>query len=203
MKISLGLWVALAVPTLAAAQAPAAVPPASAQQPATSAWRAGWLSDRAPLRIGDLITIVVDEQTAASEQVSRVATGSRSQKGTIGADIDPAIRLGPIKGFSLGHDADSRDVGEARHQGGLTAVLTVRVTAVEPSGIATIDGSKRVMVDGRTQEVALKGLVRAEDVGPGNVVLSSRVAGAIVTYKGKKMAPRNGIVGGILSILWP
>lgn len=202
MKISRGLWVALAVPTLAAAQAPAAAP-ANPPTPASGATRAGWLSDRMPLRVGDLITVVVDEQTAARERVSRVATGTRSQKGTIGADIDPASRIGPAKGISLGHDGASRDVGESHHQGDLTAVLTVKVTTVDPRGVATIEGVKTVMVDGRTQEVALKGSVRAEDVTAGNVVLSSRVADAVVTYKGKKMGPRTGIVGGILAILWP
>ena len=53
------------------------------------------------------------------------------------------------------------------------------------------------------QEVSLKGAVRAEDVSTSNTVLSSRIAEALITYKGKKIGPRTGIVGRILSVLWP
>ena len=46
-------------------------------------------------------------------------------------------------------------------------------------------------------------LVRAEDVSSANMVPSSRIADAVISYKGKKIAPRSGILGKILSILWP
>ena len=39
--------------------------------------RGSWYSDRLPLDVGDVITIVVDEQTAAQERVSNVAVGNR------------------------------------------------------------------------------------------------------------------------------
>jgi len=51
--------------------------------------------------------------------------------------------------------------------------------------------------------MTLQGFVRPQDIGAGNVVCSSRLAGATVQYKGKKMGPRLGILGRIISIIWP
>jgi flagellar L-ring protein precursor FlgH len=79
----------------------------------------------------------------------------------------------------------------------------VRVTSLSPDGIARIEGSKKVTVDGRLQEISLQGYVRPQDVSSPNIVLSSRIAEAVIDYKGKKIGPRTGIVGKILSILWP
>ncbi len=204
---------ALAAATIAtnvAAQAPAArdsaaatvaaavVPKVSPPPP-----RAGWLSDRLPLRIGDLLTIVVDESAAASERVSTNATADRAQRARLNAGVDALARLGPLKDFGTGMESSSRDVGESGRRGELSAVLTVRVVDVDPSGVATIQGAKNVTVDGRAQLVEVRGLVRAEDVSSANMVPSSRIADAVISYKGKKIAPRSGILGKILSILWP
>jgi flagellar L-ring protein precursor FlgH len=168
------------------------------------ALRAAWLSDRVPLRVGDIVTVVVDEQTAAREHVSQVATGDHSLRAGLNAGITNAdARLGPNKEFGSDLRSGSRDIGDASRAGDLTAVLTVRVTAIAPNGVAQIEGSKQVSVDGRVQNVALKGYVRPEDVSSANVVRSERIADAVITYKGKKIGPRVGIAGKILAMLWP
>ena len=162
--------------------------------------RASWLSDRMPLRPGDLLTIVVDERTASRERVSKVARGDRLMRGAIRADMNASP-----KNYGLASEMDqaSHDQGEANRSGDLTAVLTVRVTAIEANGVARVQGSKKVTVDGRLQEITLAGAVRPQDVRPSRSVLSERVADAVITYKGKKIGPRSGILGGILSLLWP
>lgn len=162
--------------------------------------RASWLSDRMPLRPGDLLTVVVDEQTAARERVSRVADGNRSNRNRFNLDTG-----GDPTAFDIqsGITANSRDVGEAGRSGDLTAVLTVTVQAVEPTGALRIQGSRKVSVDGRLQTITLEGRVRGEDVDASNRVRSSRIADAVITYKGGKIGPRTGIVGKILGMLWP
>jgi flagellar L-ring protein precursor FlgH len=214
-RLLVGLVLA-AVPGLLNAQAaadstaPAATPGATAAAasggPAIAAAnpvRASWLSDRQPLRVGDLLTIVVDEQTSARERVSTKASASRSSRARLGIGVDSALRIGPSKEFSTGHEAASNDVGEAGREGDLVAVLSVRVVGLDEAGNAKIEGAKSVTVDGRAQEVKLSGLIRPDDVGSDNTVTSSRVADAVISYKGKKIGPRQGILGKILSILWP
>lgn len=165
--------------------------------------RASWLTDRLPLEPGDLLTVIVDEQTAARERVSTIASAKRSQKADLNAGVSADARLGPWKSFGTGLANDTRDVGEAGRMGGLTAVLTVRVLEVSANGVAKVSGTKKVTVDGRTQAVTLTGYVRSEDVDMRHRVPSDAIADAVIDYRGKKIGPRAGILGNILSILWP
>ncbi|HYC30816.1 MAG TPA: flagellar basal body L-ring protein FlgH [Gemmatimonadales bacterium] len=186
-----------------AANPGAATPAAGVAAPVANPLRASWLSDRQPLRVGDLLTIVVDEQTEANERTSTIATANRSHRARLGIGVDSAVRLGPSKEFAVGVEGSSRDVGDASRSGDLVAVLSVRVTGLDAAGNAKIEGAKTVSVDGRNQEVKLSGVIRPDDVAPDNTVASSRVADAVIGYKGKKIGPRQGILGKILSILWP
>ncbi len=204
---ALALVVLVAAPS-AAQEARAADPggaPADSSARATQALRsrarANWLSDRLPLTVGDLVTVVVDERTQASESVSRQATGNRS----FDANLNMALSATPKPAKALGSSFNSKsnDSGAATRRGDLVAAITVRVTEIDPGGIAHIEGQKTVNVDGRAQLVTLKGLVRSEDVDPTNHVDSERIADAVITYKGKAIAPRSGILGGILKMLWP
>jgi flagellar L-ring protein precursor FlgH len=156
-----------------------------------------------PIRVGDIVTVVVDDQTAASEHVSRVAVGNRGIKANLNPGIPSSPRLGPEKALASQLSSDSRDVGDADRSGDLTAVLSVRVVALEPNGVAHIHGGKKITVDGRLQEITVDGLVRPQDVSWDNTVLSGAIAEAVITYNGKKMAPRTGILGRFLGMLWP
>lgn len=202
MKNPLCFLLALCAPAGLAAQTPVTATDSAPPVP-PPAPRAAWFSDRLPVRVGDLVTIVVDEATTASERVSTAASADRGQRARLGAGVDEDVRLGPAMDFNTGLQSSSRDVGEAARRGQLAAVLTVRVVSIDAAGIATVEGAKKVMVDGRTQQVELKGRVRAEDISAGNLVSSSRIADAEITYSGKKIGPRTGILGKLLSIFWP
>jgi flagellar basal body L-ring protein FlgH len=165
--------------------------------------RASWLSDRLPLRVGDLVTVVVDEQTSASEHTSQIATGNRSQRADLNAGIGVDARIGPNKSFGAGMNNNSRDVGDAGRNADFTAVLTVRVVEIAPNGVAKISGGKKVTIDGRAQDVSLTGVIRTADVDARNQVRSDRIADAVLTYKGKKIAPKTGMLGSLLGMLWP
>lgn len=187
----------IVAPALLQAQA-ATVPPPTDAVPAPVG-RLSWTSDRLPLRVGDLLTIVVDENTVAAERQSNVANNTRSQN----ASLDALPAPEDLRSVGIGYDARSNQTGRVERAGSLVSVLSVRVTEIEPNGIARIEGKKIVLVDGRRQEVLLTGVVRSEDVSAGNAILSSRIADAEITYKGKKLGPSTGIFGKILGLLWP
>lgn len=199
----------LLLPLVAAGPARAAkknaAAPATAPGAAVAAPRASWLSDRMPVRVGDLLTVVVDEQTAARSRVSRTASGDRGTNADLTANVasGSAAAQNTAVRIDAGLNRDSRDAGETSRSGDLTAVLTVRVDRIEPSGIAHVTGSRKVSVDGQTQEIALEGVVRPEDITAANTVASNRVAEAVITYKGKKIGPHTGLAGKFLGMLWP
>lgn len=178
---------------------------AVAPAPVAPRGRLSWTSDRLPVRVGDLVTVTVDEQAEAREHVSKVSSGDRGMKASLKGNIDTGGAT-PSRydvGFNTGFGTKSRDVGDAQRMGGLSAVLTVRVTALESDGIARIEGHKMVTVDGRTQDVMLRGLIRTQDVLPGNTIYSSRIADAVITYKGKKISPNGSFVSKLFGMVWP
>jgi flagellar L-ring protein precursor FlgH len=147
--------------------------------------------------------VVVDERVSASERSSKTAQGERSQTADgglsgVGLGLD-ALGLD----FNTGMDRRSRDVGETNREGDLTALLGVRVVSMDANGNLQIEGQRSVEVDGRTQAITLSGVIRSEDVSASNHILSSRIADAVISYQGKSISPSSGILGKIISLLWP
>jgi flagellar L-ring protein precursor FlgH len=177
---------------------------ASAPKPAltTSATRASWLSNRPVLHVGDIVTVILDEQTNATERNSWTASANRGQAATFSAVADGKSVVGAT-GFKTGMQSSQQNRGEANRQGDLTGVLSARIVSIEANGVARIEGAKTVTIDGREQQMNLTGSIRLDDVAPSNVVHSSRIADASIQYKGKDVAPKHGIIGKIIAIIWP
>ena len=187
----------LAGPLAAQNDAPTEYAPAAA----APAPRASWLSDRRAIVVGDVLTIIVDEQTLATERNNRNATSNRGQSAGLNVATGPTPATSMA--FTTGLNQSSTQTGTTDRQGRLSATVTVRVTEVEESGALVILGSREVTVDGRKQLMTLRGVIRPEDVSPQNVVQSSRVANAAIAYSGNGLSPRRGIIGGILRMFWP
>ena len=127
-------------PPDAAAAAPDST---AAAPPARPPGRLSWLSDRLPLRVGDLLTVVVDEATAASEHVSKVATGDHSlarrperehrRRRGASAPRSPSARASRAAPATWARPAGSGD---------LTAVLTVRSPRSRATALARIEGAQ-------------------------------------------------------------
>jgi flagellar L-ring protein precursor FlgH len=219
MRIPSGAIVAIVAMTVtggaARAQAPETAPAAPAAAPdsagarpipkppaAMSSARAAWLSNRPLLRAGDIVTVILDEQTSARERTSWIASADRGQTANFNLDADGESVVGAT-GLRTGMQSNQRDQGEANRQGDLTGVLTAQIVSVAENGVARIEGSKKVTIDGRQQQMSLTGSIRLEDVAPSNVIHSSRIADATINYKGKNVSPKRGILGKILGIIWP
>jgi flagellar L-ring protein precursor FlgH len=164
--------------------------------------RASWLSDRRMFTVGDVLTIIVDEQTAASERTGRNASSSRAQSAGLNAASGTSPAIADI-GFQNSLSQASDQSGRSDREGRLSATLSVRVAEIATDGGLVILGTREVSVDGRRQQMTLRGFVRPEDVSPQNVVLSSRIADAAISYRGNGIGPRRGILGGIAAIFWP
>ena len=83
--------------------------------------------------------------------------------------------------------------------------MSVRIDSVAPNGTVRIRGSRLIEVDRGKQQVELAGWVRPNDVTPTNVVESSRIADATITYlsPGPVGKPKQGMISKVLGIVWP
>lgn len=141
---------------------------------------------------GDLLTIVVSEDA----QGKKAATTTGDRESSVSASVDDffGIPKSAVKILPGGFDPSSimtaatktswKGDGSTSRTGNLTANITVRVSAVDPSGNLYVEGDKVVAVNGENQHIVLTGTVRPEDISTDNTVLSTRVADARISLAG-------------------
>ncbi|MDQ8153264.1 MAG: flagellar basal body L-ring protein FlgH [Gemmatimonadota bacterium] len=209
--LSITLCFTVAAPSAlaqAAKKGAAPAPPVDSVAPQYTG-RQSWTSDRYRLGVGDIVTVLVNDQTLASASTNNSATDIRAKE--LDFSIKPpdsptkaATAIAATAGFN--NNGDSKQTGEATRNNIFQSTLSARVIAVSPTGMLQIRGRKMVNVDRNQQEVTLTGWVRPQDIDIGsNMVESTRVADAdiIVSQKGKLGKPKSGILSKIVGMVWP
>ncbi|WP_315760944.1 flagellar basal body L-ring protein FlgH [Sphingomonas sp. Y38-1Y] len=155
-------------------------------------------------RVGDPLTIVLVERTAASKS----ATSNLDSKGGFGL-VGPST--GPLNLFS---PSDARASGNRGFQGqgtadqsnALSGEVSVTVAEVYPNGTMLVQGRKQVTLNRGDEYVQIKGIVRTIDVDANNRVASTRVADAKISYTGKgdvARASRQGWLSRFFQVVSP
>ncbi len=138
-------------------------------------------TDKKAHAVGDLLTIIVTENSNATQ--SATTTVSKKSSTNVAKGVGPILRL--IPKFGLGGDSTSAGQGSTTRTNTLNARITVKVIEVKPNGTLVVEGVRSVKTNSDDQITRLTGLVRVEDVAPDNTVLSTAVADANITYTGK------------------
>ena len=81
-------------------------------------------------------------------------------------------------------NSDFEDGGATNRTGALTATVTTRVAEVLPNGNLILEGVREVEINGDRQMLLLSGIVRQEDIGPNNVVMSPSIGQLRIRYFG-------------------
>ncbi len=209
--IGLSLMLALvAAPAIAQAQAPdtdngAQAAPEPLGTPAPRPARVSWTADRRAYGVGDVITVLIDEQTLATATTGNFASDRRSRDMSAFGDQTIASSF-PGASIGLGslNDAESRQRGESVRRNRFVGEMTVRVVAVE-NGLLHVSGSRTTSVDKDTQAMTLTGWVRPQDVSYNNLVESWRIGDAEILYasSGRLGKPRGGFITRFIGWLWP
>ena len=153
--------------------------------------------DRKAYRVGDIITITLNEKTQASKNAnSQIAKDSTAKMGltslfgsTVSVD-NPDSGLNPLTGANLNLDVgysgsrDTKGDSQAGQSNSLTGSITVTVAVVLPNGILSVRGEKWLTLNTGDELVRIAGLIRPDDVATDNTVASTRVADARITYSG-------------------
>ncbi|HMX42598.1 MAG TPA: flagellar basal body L-ring protein FlgH, partial [Elusimicrobiota bacterium] len=84
------------------------------------------------------------------------------------------------------------------------ANTTARVTEILPGGLLRLEGEQTIVLEGGEQTIRLKGLARPADIGPGNTILSTRLADARIEYKSRKepSVHRRGLLAWLVGIVF-
>ncbi|CAN5524459.1 flagellar basal body L-ring protein FlgH [soil metagenome] len=144
-------------------------------------------------RVGDPLTIVLVERTAASK-----SSGSKLDSGG-GFSLTPpstgALSLFKSTDASVSGARNFAGTGTADQANSLSGEVSVTVAEVYPNGTMLVQGQKRVTLNRGDEFLKIKGLVRTADISADNRVLSTRVADAQIAYTGKGDVARAGRQG--------
>ncbi len=139
-------------------------------------------SDSRAYRVGDAVTVILQETTQASKRA-----GTSISKGS-SVGISPLAALGKVYdkvAVDITADRDFQGDATSTQQNALSGSLTVIVQEVLPNGLLRVAGEKNLMLNQGEEFVRLKGFVRSADVDSDNRVSSLRVANARIAYSAR------------------
>ncbi|MBB4866166.1 flagellar L-ring protein precursor FlgH [Pseudomonas nitritireducens] len=169
--------------------------PAPAAQNNGSIYQAGFennlYGDRKAFRVGDIITITLNEKTQASKKassdMSKDSTNKLGLTSLFGSSLttNNPVGSGDLS-LSAGYSGNRETKGDsaAGQSNSLTGSITVTVADVMPNGILAVRGEKWMTLNTGNELVRIAGLIRADDIATDNTVASTRVADARITYSG-------------------
>lgn len=145
-------------------------------------------------RVGDILTIQLNESTNASKSSSTDI--ARDQNTTItnptilGATpqfgLPGLLPLNPTSGNSLDSSLSSANAFEggsdSAQSNSLSGDITVTIADVLPNGNLLVRGEKRLNLNQGNEYVKISGIVRPADISTANTVSSTKVADATIVY---------------------
>lgn len=158
-------------------------------------------------RVGDILTVVLNESTNATKEAKTEIDKSNSTTVTnptiFGAspefDVPKFLPLNSSRDLNLSsslsseHEFDGE--GSAEQSNALTGSIPVSVIEVLPNGNLIVRGEKRVTLNNGVEYVQLSGIIRQVDILANNSVLSTQVADATIKYTGDGAVAESNFVG--------
>lgn len=135
--------------------------------------------DRKARAVGDVLTVQVFESSSASTSAD---TGTR-RKNSLNAELAHAAH--PVAQTGIGVNGDFDGGGRTQRTNRVLITLSVTVREVLPNGDLRLAGEQMLLINQERQRVTLEGRVRPQDISDSNVVLSTRLADARITYLGE------------------
>ena len=139
-------------------------------------------SDSRAYRVGDAVTVILQETTQASKRA-----GTSISKGS-SVGVSPLAALGKVydkAAIDISAERDFQGDATSTQQNALSGALTVIVQEVLPNGLLRVAGEKNLMLNQGEEFVRLKGFVRAADIDADNRISSLRVANARIAYSAR------------------
>lgn len=163
-----------------------------------------FFEDMKARRIGDILTVMLVEQTSGqnssdnslsqstSMDVSTPTFGG-SSRANMGIDLDSANSFNGASGSSQSNS--------------LNGSVSVTVTQVLRNGNLVIEGEKWLKINQGNEFIRVQGVIRPKDVDAFNSIRSTQIADARISYGGKGTNARNTTPGWaakiLFSPLWP
>lgn len=139
--------------------------------------------DRRARFIGDTLTILISEKTAANKK-----SGASAERTTAISAAVPVVQGLPGKTFQgaeLGASSSNKFDGKGQAAASNDFIGTVTVTVIEvlPNGNLLVSGEKQIAMSQGSEFIRFSGVVNPVTVSPSNTVISTLVADARIEYR--------------------
>lgn len=137
------------------------------------------VSDSRAFRVGDIVTVILQETT----QASKSAGTTLAKDSSVGIAAPSLLgKTFPKAGVDISAERGFKGDAQSTQQNALTGAITVIVQEVMPNGLLKVAGEKVLTLNQGEEFVRLRGFLRAADIDANNQVSSQRIANARIAY---------------------
>ncbi|RDH84709.1 MAG: flagellar basal body L-ring protein FlgH [endosymbiont of Galathealinum brachiosum] len=143
--------------------------------------------DPKPYRIGDILTIILNEKTSASK---KAGTSTKKEDEITTANptlfgVQPTFKGNNVLEFSVAPEREFSGEADSSQSNSLTGEITVTVVDILPNGNLVVQGEKWFTLNQGKEYIRIAGVVRPLDVLADNTLPSSKLADAQIAYSGE------------------
>jgi flagellar L-ring protein precursor FlgH len=156
-------------------------------------------------RLGDVVTLLVSETTAAQStgdvNNSRTFSANSAITNIPGSSSQAANPL-----FGMTSSKSLKGSGETSTGSSVTATLSARVIAVLANGNMVVEAERHTIISSQHEDLIVRGVLRPGDVGPNNSAAATSLSNLEIELKGKGVVSdyigrQNPIIRGLLWLL--
>jgi flagellar L-ring protein precursor FlgH len=165
------------------------------------------LNDVKARHVGDILTVLVNENTDVANSDRRALSKDANSKASANLSYDTGSSSGSgTSSFDTNAERSFSGDSDFRSEREFSDRFSVVVTDVLPNGNLVITGQRTVIVEGDARELSISGVVRDLDIRTDNSVLSNSIANLRMQFIGNGPETKfinQGWLGKKLNKLWP
>lgn len=139
-------------------------------------------ADMKPRQVGDIITVIVMEDSRAGQTAETDSSRTSSVSGGAGLNTGSNSMSYAL---NVNGKTGSKGGGSTERSAYFMAKVGATVREVLPGGNLRVAGSQLVKVNREEQKIEVSGVVRPQDISQDNMVYSFFMADANIKYEGK------------------
>lgn len=170
--------------------------------------RAAYLHmDNRARRVGDVLTVLLNENTGATNKEQRKMSKDTSASGKFDFAGKASGKTAEASA-SIDQSADRSFQGAAEYESNrqLQDTIPVMVVDVMPNGNLVVEGRRLRKVSNETRWLRINGIVRPNDIDIANTIMSQQILNPTVVYEGGGVESRftnQGWLGRFTNKVWP
>jgi len=143
--------------------------------------------DPKPYRIGDILTVMLQESTSASKsaETSTKKEDSIDMPSPTIFGSTPTFNGASVMEMSIEPKREFSGEADSTQSNSLTGEITVTVIDILPNDNLVVQGEKWFTLNQGKEYIRIAGVVRPLDVTANNTILSSKLADAQIAYSGE------------------